>query len=79
MANITLSELHVAGSEFFQDSESFLNDMSDADNVVGGSYLGFSDMSLFSKLTESFVITYGIGHIGYLAKSFSASAAGVYY
>jgi hypothetical protein len=73
MATIALSELHVAGSQLFQDSESFLNEMSDVDSIVGG-YDGYvSDMSGLTKLAEAWVYTYGIGHIGYLAKSFSDS------
>jgi hypothetical protein len=71
MATITLSQLHAAGSELFQDSESFLNEMSDVDSIVGG-YDGYvSDMSGLTKLAEAWVYTYGIGHIGYLAHSFS--------
>jgi len=30
-----------------------------------------SDISTLTKLAEAFVNTYGIGHIGYLAKSYS--------
>ncbi|MBH8551383.1 hypothetical protein I8751_03110 [Nostocaceae cyanobacterium CENA357] len=71
MATIALSELHAVGSQLFQDSESFLNEMSDVDSIVGG-YDGYvSDMSGLTKLAEAWVYTYGIGHIGYLAKSFS--------
>ncbi|MFM2062157.1 MAG: hypothetical protein RLZZ507_1827, partial [Cyanobacteriota bacterium] len=33
MASIQLSELNVAGSELFQDSESFLNEMNDVDTI----------------------------------------------
>lgn len=38
MAKIKISELRPAGSELLQDSESFLNELSDHDleNVVGG-------------------------------------------
>ncbi|MBC5796206.1 hypothetical protein H5968_13880 [Sphaerospermopsis sp. LEGE 00249] len=73
MASIKLSELQVAGSELFQDSESFLNEMSDANSIAvyGGYYDNPSDMSTLTKLAEAFVNTYGIGHIGYLAKSYS--------
>ncbi|MBD2145906.1 hypothetical protein [Sphaerospermopsis sp. FACHB-1194] len=72
MASIKLSELQVAGSELFQDSESFLNEMSDANSVYGGGYsYDVSDISTLTKLAEAFVNTYGIGHIGYLAKSYS--------
>ncbi|WP_414542887.1 hypothetical protein [Nostoc sp. CCY0012] len=77
MANITLSELHTAGSELFQDSESFLNELSDVDSINGGSYGGYShggysDISTLTKLAEAFVTVYAIGHVTYLAKSFSS-------
>ncbi|HYW18595.1 MAG TPA: hypothetical protein VE956_04640 [Nodularia sp. (in: cyanobacteria)] len=74
MANITLSELNNAGVELFQDSESFLNELKNVDSISGGStdaYVGYSDMSTLTKLAEAFVTTYAIGHITYLAKSFS--------
>ncbi|WP_414564194.1 MULTISPECIES: hypothetical protein [unclassified Anabaena] len=78
MANITLSELNIAGSELFQDSESFLNELKDVDVISGGSYgYGgggyFSDASTLTKLAEAFVTTYAIGHVTYLAKSFSSN------
>jgi hypothetical protein len=74
MANITLSELNIAGSELFQDSESFLNELKDVDVISGGSYNhGFSDASTLTKLAEAFVTTYAIGHVTYLAKSFSSN------
>ncbi|BAZ53647.1 hypothetical protein NIES4103_63320 [Nostoc sp. NIES-4103] len=74
MANITLSELHIAGSELFQDSESFLNELNNVDSISGGSYGSHvSDISTLTKLAEAFVNVYGIGHIAYLAKSFSHS------
>ncbi|MDB9378826.1 hypothetical protein [Nodularia sphaerocarpa] len=74
MANITLSELNNAGVELFQDSESFLNELKDVASISGGStsvqpYV--SDMSTLTKLAEVFVTTYAIGHVTYLAKSFS--------
>ncbi|YAF96624.1 MAG: hypothetical protein AB3A66_02785 [Nodularia sp. CChRGM 3473] len=82
MANITLSELHAVGSEFFQDSESFLNELSDVDSISGGQFgfaggataaqLAVSDPKTLTKLAEAFVYVYGIGHVTYLAKSFSA-------
>jgi hypothetical protein len=74
MASIKLSELQVTGSELFQDSESFLNEMSDVNSIaVYGGYSGssVSDMSTLTKLAEAFVNTYGIAHIAYLAKSYS--------
>lgn len=38
MANIVISELRPAGSELFQDSESFLSDLNDQEmvNTLGG-------------------------------------------
>ena len=41
MATIKISELRPAGSELLQDSESFLNELSDHDleNVVGGAVI----------------------------------------
>jgi hypothetical protein len=79
MAKIALSELHAAGSELFHDSESFLNELSDVDSISGGSTYGYgaagyqtvSDISTLTKLAEAFVFTYSIGHVTYLAKSFS--------
>ncbi|MCC5639007.1 hypothetical protein LC593_24885 [Nostoc sp. CHAB 5844] len=83
MANITLSELNVAGSQLFQDSESFLNDLSDIDMSAahGGNnsksydygYGSDSYVSVFDKLIEAFVDVYAIQHIFGLAKSFSKS------
>jgi hypothetical protein len=77
MANIILSELNNAGVELFQDSESFLNELKDVDAISGGtssniSTSGYvSDMSTLTKLAEAFVTTYAIGHVTFLAKSFS--------
>ncbi|MDB9444878.1 hypothetical protein [Anabaena sp. CS-542/02] len=76
MANIILSELNNAGVELFQDSESFLNELKDVDAISGGSDTdstsGYvSDISTLTKLAEAFVTTYAIGHVTYLAKSFS--------
>ena len=83
MANITLSELHAAGSELFHDSESFLNEFSDVDSISGGqvtiatgaTYVA-SNASTLTKLAEAFVITYAVEHVTILAKSFSIT--GVY-
>ena len=77
MANIILSELNNAGVELFQDSESFLNELKDVDAISGGSESDIStsgyvsDMSTLTKLAEAFVTTYAIGHVTFLAKSFS--------
>ncbi|MDZ8106832.1 MAG: hypothetical protein RM338_14600 [Nostoc sp. DedQUE12a] len=76
MANITLSELYVSGSELFEGTESFLNDLSDVDSISGGEYANFSDISTLTKLAEAYVDTYAIGHITYVAKSYSN---GTYY
>ncbi|WP_414564347.1 MULTISPECIES: hypothetical protein [unclassified Anabaena] len=81
MANITLSELHIAGSELFQDSESFLNELSDIDAISGGQIGNgngngqgaVSDPTTLMKLSEAFVTVYAIGHVTVLAKSFSAN------
>ena len=78
MANITLSELHAAGSELFQDSESFLNELNDVDSISGGqvtiatgvTYAASNPWTL-TKLAEAFVTVYAIEHVTILAKSFS--------
>ncbi|MBE9197951.1 hypothetical protein IQ233_02330 [Nodularia sp. LEGE 06071] len=74
MANITLSELHAAGSELFNDSESFLNEFSDVDSISGGAadigYAASNPLTL-TKLAEAFVLVYAIDHVTVLAKSFS--------
>ncbi|YAF96623.1 MAG: hypothetical protein AB3A66_02780 [Nodularia sp. CChRGM 3473] len=82
MANITLSQLHAAGSELFQDSESFLNELSDVDSISGGQ-IGYgataatqaavSNPLTLTKLAEAFVYVYGIEHVTLLAKSFSVT------
>jgi hypothetical protein len=78
MANIKLSELNATGSELFQDSESFLNELQDVDSISGGDtsghgdgYPGVSGISTLTKLAEAFVTVYAIGHVTELAKSFS--------
>ncbi|TVP56722.1 MAG: hypothetical protein EA343_23690 [Nodularia sp. (in: Bacteria)] len=81
MATINLSELNASGSELFQDSESFLNELKDVDFISGGDSSAastganvapaVSDLSTLTKLAEAFVATYAIGHITVLAKSFS--------
>ncbi|WP_226889773.1 hypothetical protein [Nostoc sp. MG11] len=60
------------GSQLFQDSESFLADMSDLDSISGSYDSGFSNYSGYTKLIEGYVITYAIDQIVYLAKSFSS-------
>jgi hypothetical protein len=74
MASIKLDQLQSIGSELFQDSESFLNDMSDVNSISihGGFNSTVSDMSIFTNLAEAFVNAYGSAHIAYLAKSYSS-------
>jgi len=85
MASITLSELKIAGSELFQDSESFLNDLSEVDSISvnGGGYSGgygfshghgggYGNYGEFgAKYLEYLVDVVGIDKIAYIAKSFS--------
>ncbi|MBE9052992.1 hypothetical protein IQ243_21715 [Nostocales cyanobacterium LEGE 11386] len=71
MANITLSQLYTTGSTLFQDSESFLNELSDADSMSRDEYAVVGGF-LFTALTGAFVTTYAIGHATYVAKSYSA-------
>jgi hypothetical protein len=88
MASITLSQLNVTGSELFQDSESYLNDLNDASSVaVHGGYYGggFGEYGDFGvKYLEYLVNGYAITSIKQIAKSFShnpsasASAPSVY-
>ena len=76
MANITLSQLHAAGSELFNDSESFLNELSDVDSISGGQIgyaTGVSNPITLTKLAEAFVLVYAIDHVTFLAKSFSVT------
>jgi hypothetical protein len=75
MASITLSQLNVTGSELFQDSESYLNDLNDASSVaVHGGYYGggFGEYGDFGvKYLEYLVNGYAITSIKHIAKSFS--------
>ena len=73
MSTIAVSELHNTGLQLFEDSESFLNELNDADStsINGGEAGGISDPTALTKLAEAFVYVYSVGHIAYLAKSFS--------
>ncbi|MFN6518970.1 MAG: hypothetical protein RMY29_031375 [Nostoc sp. CreGUA01] len=72
MANITLSELYISGSELFEGTESFLTDLSDVDSISGGnSWSGFSDLSTLIKLAEAYVDVYAIAQIAFIATSYS--------
>ncbi|MDB9457441.1 hypothetical protein [Dolichospermum circinale] len=80
MASITLSQLNVTGSELFQDSESYLDDLNDASSVaVHGGYSdshhsGFGAYGDFGvKYLEYLVGGYAIASIKSIAKSFSHS------
>jgi len=76
MASITLSQLNVTGSELFQDSESYLNELNDAASVsINGGGSGFSDFGVYGdfgvKYLEFLVDGYAIASIKHIAKSFS--------
>ncbi|AUT00202.1 hypothetical protein CLI64_07305 [Nostoc sp. CENA543] len=82
MASINLTELQVTGAQLFQDSESFLNDLSNLDDTVHGGNYAYSSstgavLGIVEKGFEFGVITIGIDAIGHLAKSFSDNK--VYY
>ncbi|MBD2345899.1 hypothetical protein [Anabaena subtropica] len=77
MAFIAVKELQATGSELFQDSESFLNELNNLDDSVhGGNYSKSTNgvLDLAAKGFEFGVITYGIDAIGHLAISFSSAA-----
>ena len=76
MASIKLSQLQTNGSELFQDSESFLNEMNDVDtiSVQGGSGSGIHDLVAYSIKGKEFVLLgFAIDNVVSLAKSFSHS------
>jgi hypothetical protein len=80
MANITLSQLNNSGADLFQDSESFLNDMSDIDNISiqGGSGSGITNLIEYSIKDKEFVLLgFAIDNVVSLAKSFSHNSNGV--
>ena len=74
MASIKLSQLQANGSELFQDSESFLNEMNDVDtiSIQGGSGSGIHDLVEYSIKGKEFVLLgFAIDNVVSLAKSFS--------
>ncbi|WP_353929882.1 hypothetical protein WJM97_16465 [Okeanomitos corallinicola TIOX110] len=74
MANINITELNIAGSELFQDSESFLNEMNDSEGILvqGGSGSYFPDLLDYSvKSYEFALLGFAIDSVVSLAKSFS--------
>ena len=76
MASIKLSQLQANGSELFQDSESFLNEMNDVDtiSIQGGSGSGIHDLVYYSIKGQEFILLgFAIDNVVSLAKSFSYS------
>ncbi|ALB43125.1 MULTISPECIES: hypothetical protein [Nostocales] len=76
MASIKLSQLQGNGSELFQDSESFLNEMNDVDtiSIQGGSGSGIHDLVYYSIKGQEFILLgFAIDNVVSLAKSFSHS------
>ncbi|MGH1395371.1 MAG: hypothetical protein ACRAVC_15265 [Trichormus sp.] len=76
MAFIAVNELRATGTELFQDSESFLNELNNLDDVHGGggySMTAGTVLPLAEKGFEFGVITYGIDAINHLAKSYSSA------
>ncbi|MEH1952849.1 hypothetical protein [Nostoc sp.] len=57
MASIALSQLNTIGSELFQDSESFLNDLNNLDSIT--IYGGDSDVSDVANNLDP-LLAYGI-------------------
>ncbi|WP_138499059.1 hypothetical protein [Nostoc sp. PA-18-2419] len=57
MASIALSQLNTTGSELFQDSESFLNDLNNVDSIT--IYGGGSDVSSVAEGLDP-LLAYGI-------------------
>ncbi|MDD1469767.1 hypothetical protein MEO43_32105, partial [Dolichospermum sp. ST_sed5] len=70
------SQLNVTGSELFQDSESYLNELNDTTSVSvhggGSDFSGFGEYGDFGvKYLEFLVDGYAIASIKHIAKSFS--------
>jgi hypothetical protein len=79
MVNINISELHTAGSELFNDSENFLQDLTDAEAMAlqggeGAAFLPY--LALGQKFLEYGVNGFAIANIASIAKSFSAAGIG---
>ncbi|AFY49417.1 hypothetical protein Nos7524_3630 [Nostoc sp. PCC 7524] len=77
MASINLTELQATGSDLFQDSESFLQEMTSLEDSIYGGYDGGYSRSTDNivaftvKAFEFGIITFGIDAIVHLSKSFS--------
>ncbi|MEH1801480.1 MAG: hypothetical protein V7L02_11185 [Nostoc sp.] len=60
MASIALSQLNTTGSELFQDSESFLNDLNNVDSItIYGGGGGGGDVSSVAEGLDP-LLAYGI-------------------
>jgi hypothetical protein len=53
MASIKISELRPAGSELFQDSESYLNELNEKEMIVTGGSGSDNNVSVISQYTVS--------------------------
>ncbi|MBE8999598.1 hypothetical protein IQ274_15510 [Nostoc sp. LEGE 12447] len=80
MASIALSQLNTTGSELFQDSESFLNDLNNVDSITV--YGGGNDVSSVAgglgpllaygvKGQEFALLGFGASLTAHIVKSFS--------
>jgi len=80
MANITISELRPAGFDLFQDSESFLNDLTDTDSmsVLGGSENGGGGGYNDSYLAYHAIVDIAvIHHLSFIAEQVASLASNV--
>ncbi|MEH2106502.1 hypothetical protein [Nostoc sp.] len=84
MASIALSQLNTTGSELFQDSESFLNDLNNVDSIT--IYGGDGDVSSVAegldpllaygiKGQEFGLLAFGASLTAHIVKSYSDSDA----
>ncbi|MBE9016975.1 hypothetical protein IQ272_12690 [Chroococcidiopsidales cyanobacterium LEGE 13417] len=78
MANITISELRPAGFDLFQDSESFLNDLTDTDSmsVLGGSENGFNDSQYAYHAIVDIAVIHHLSFIAELVGSLASNVGG---
>ncbi|MBC1223469.1 hypothetical protein GNF10_10960 [Nostoc sp. UCD121] len=81
MASIALSQLNTTGSELFQDSESFLNDLNNVDSItVYGGYEissvahGIEPLLAYGIKGQEFALLgFGASLTAHIVKSFSES------
>ncbi|MBG1245480.1 hypothetical protein [Nostoc sp. NZL] len=83
MASIALSQLNTTGSELFQDSESFLNDLNNVDSITiyggGGSEVsnvadGLEPLLAYGIKAQEFgLLAFGASLTAHIIKSFSES------